>query len=44
MVRNSVLIMATTAVNSLLGYVFWVLAARTYVRRRCVAPATALPP
>ena len=30
LVRNSVLIMVTTVVNSLLGYVFWVVAARTY--------------
>lgn len=31
--RNSLLLMATTAVNSALGYAFWVVVARTYPTR-----------
>lgn len=30
LVRNSIYIMATTVVTSLLGYVYWIVAARTY--------------
>jgi O-antigen/teichoic acid export membrane protein len=30
LLRNSVYMMATTAVNSLFGYIFWIVAARTY--------------